>query len=72
MRPVLLLWLLLVAWGVAAADEESTPIFRSDVSMGRIDTLVMDRSEHPIDGLRKEDFLLRQDGKLIPIRNLAY
>jgi VWFA-related protein len=72
MRPMRWLWLLLVACGVAAADEESTPIFRSGVSMGRIDTLVMDRSQHPIGGLRKEDFLLRQDGKLIPIRNLAY
>src|ERR1700724_323881 len=71
MGPVLRLWLLLVALlfvvcGVAAADDESTPVFRSDVSMGRIDALVMDRSQHPIGGLRQEDFLLRQDGKLIP------
>jgi VWFA-related protein len=72
MRPSTWLWLLLVACGVAAADDENTPVFRSDVSMGRIDTLVMDRTQHPIGGLRKEDFLLRQDGKLIPIRNLAY
>ena len=72
MRPTILLWLLTTPYGVAAADDESTPVFRSDVSMGRIDTLVMDRSQHPIGGLRKEDFLLRQDGKLIPIRNLAH
>jgi len=39
--------------------------------MGRIDTLVMNRSQRPIGGLRKEDFLLRQDGKPIPIRDLA-
>jgi len=72
MRPALWPWLLLVACVTAAADDESIPVFRSDVAMGRIDTLVMDRSRHPIGGLRKEDFLLRQDGKLIPIRNLAY
>jgi VWFA-related protein len=64
--------LLVAACVVAAADDERTPVFRSDVSMGRIDTLVMDLSQHPIGGLRKEDFLLRQDGKLIPIRNLAH
>ena len=72
MRPATWLWLLLMACGAAAADDENTPVFRSDVSMGRIDTLVLDRTQHPIGGLSKEDFLLRQDGKLIPIRNLAY
>ena len=72
MRPVIWLWWLLVARGVAVADDESTPVFRSDVSMGRIDTLVLDRSQHPIGGLHQDDFVLRQDGKLIPIRNLAY
>jgi VWFA-related protein len=64
--------LLVAACVVATADDESTPVFRSDVSMGRIDALVMDRSQHLIGGLRKEDFLLRQDGKMIPIRNLAH
>jgi VWFA-related protein len=55
---------------LAAADD--TPVFRSDVSMGRIDTLVLDRTQHPIGGLRKEDFILRKDGTPIPIRNLAF
>jgi len=70
MRPFIWLWLFVVACGLAAADD--TPIFRSDVSMGRIDTLVLDRSQHPIAGLRKEDFVLRKDGTPIPIRNLAF
>ncbi len=64
------LWLYVVACGLAAADD--TPIFRSDVSMGRIDTLVLDRTQHPIGGLNKEDFILRKSGTPIPIRNLAY
>ena len=72
MRPTIWLWLLVAACVVGTADDESTPVFRSDVSMGRIDTLVLDRWQHPIGGLRKEDFLLRQDAKLIPIRNLAH
>jgi VWFA-related protein len=72
MRPILWLSFLAVACGIAAADDETTPVFRSDVSMGRIDALVMDRSQHPIRGLQKDDFLLRQDGKPIPIRDLAH
>ena len=64
------LWLCFVGCGLAAADD--TPIFRSDVSMGRIDTLVLDRTQHPIGGLNKEDFILRKGGTPIPIRNLAY
>jgi len=72
MRPTIWLWLLVAACVVGTADDESTPVFRSDVSMGRIDTLVLDRWQHPIGGLRKEDFLLRRDGKPIPIRNVAH
>src|SRR5437868_14251311 len=53
MRPTMWPWLLLVACVTAVADD-SVPVFRSDVAMGRIDTLVMDRSQHPIGGLRKE------------------
>jgi len=72
MRPTIWLWLLVAACVVGTADDESIPVFRSDVSMGRIDTLVLDRWQHPIGGLRKEDFLLRRDGKPIPIRNVAH
>jgi VWFA-related protein len=40
--------------------------------MGRIDALVLDRAQRPIGGLRVDDFLLRQDGRPIPIHNLSY
>ncbi len=65
-------WLsfLVVSAGVAMADDDQ-PVFRSDVSLGRIDVLVTDRTQHPIRGLRKDDFFLRQDGKPIPIREVA-
>jgi hypothetical protein len=72
MRPGIWLSLLIIAFAVAAADDESTPVFRSEVSVGRIDALVLDRSQHPITGLLKEDFILRQDGKTIPIREVGY
>src|SRR6516165_57448 len=66
------LWLAVAACGAAAADDESTPVFHSDVSVGRIDALVMDRSQRPVSGLVKEDFVLRQNGKSIPIREVGY
>ena len=72
MRLRALLVLVVASCGIVAADDESTPVFRSDVSVGRIDALVLDRSQHPISGLLKEDFVLRQDGKAIPIREVGY
>jgi hypothetical protein len=57
---------------LVAADDESTPTFHSDVSVGRIDALVLDHSQQPIVGLLKEDFVLRQDGKPVPIREVGY
>jgi hypothetical protein len=64
---------LLAAAGCArAADDQSTPVFHSDVSVGRIDALVLDSAQYPIANLVKEDFVLRQDGKTIPIREVGF
>jgi VWFA-related protein len=70
MYRVVLMSLVLVCG--AFADDESTPTFRSDVSMGRIDTLVLDRGQQPIRGLQKQDFVLRQDGAVVPIRQVSF
>jgi len=43
--------------------------FRSDVSLGRVDAQVVDADNHPIRGLRVQDFILRVDGKPQEIRN---
>jgi hypothetical protein len=64
--------LLAAAGCVSAADDQSTPVFRSDVSVGRIDALVLDGAQHPIANLVKEDFVLRRDGKTIPIREVGF
>jgi hypothetical protein len=72
MRLWILASLLAGAIPLFAADDESTPTFHSDVSVGRIDALVLDHSQQPIVGLLKEDFVLRQDGKPIPIREVGY
>src|SRR5579864_6837269 len=43
--------------------------FRSDVSLVRVDAQVVDRENRPITGLRVEDFVLREGGKQLEIRN---
>jgi VWFA-related protein len=46
-------------------------VFRSDVSLVRVDAQVVDRNNRAIPGLRMEDFILREDGKQQEIRNFS-
>lgn len=55
---------------VAAPQVDNPPVtFRSDVSLGRVDAQVVDPGNHPVRGLRVNDFILRVDGKPQEIRN---
>ena len=55
---------------VATPPADDPPVtFRSDVSLGRVDAQVVDGGNHPIRGLRVQDFILRVDGKPQEIRN---
>jgi VWFA-related protein len=55
---------------VATSSADDPPVtFRSDVSLGRVDAQVVDGGNHPIRGLRIQDFILRVDGKPQEIRN---
>ncbi len=56
---------------VTAAAQDDPVTFKSDVSMTRVDAQVMDGSGRAITGLQKEDFVLRLNGKIVPVRNLA-
>jgi VWFA-related protein len=71
MRPQIVFIPFLLACGLSTADD-NTPVFHSNVAMGRIDALVLDRAQRPIGGLHIDDFLLRQEGRPIPIHNLSY
>jgi len=53
----------------ALADDEA--VFRSDVSLVRVDVQVLDRDHRAITGLRTEDFQLREGGNPQQIRNFA-
>jgi VWFA-related protein len=54
----------------APSQADDPPVtFRSDVSLGRVDAQVVDSGNHPLRGLRVQDFILRVDGKPQEIRN---
>jgi VWFA-related protein len=64
--------LLLFAYaGFAAADDTNNITFHSDVALVRVDAQVLDRENRAITGLRVEDFVLREQGHVVPIRNFA-
>lgn len=54
---------------IAAADDSVT--FRSDVSLVRVDARVIDRENRAITGLRADDFVLRDEGRVQGIRNFS-
>jgi VWFA-related protein len=67
-RPLLLTAMASVAL-FGQADEN--PVFRSDVSLVRVDVQVLDRTARPVTSLQKEDFVLHENGKEVPILNFA-
>jgi VWFA-related protein len=52
-----------------AGDDEL--VFRSDVSLVRVDAQVVDSGNRSIAHLHAGDFILREDGKVVPIRSFA-
>jgi VWFA-related protein len=61
--------LAIVAAGAATAGDDV--VFRSDVSLVRVDTQVLDRDNRTITGLRAADFVLRENGQPQEIRNFG-
>ncbi|HEV2688542.1 MAG TPA: VWA domain-containing protein [Bryobacteraceae bacterium] len=53
---------------VLASPQEEV-VFRSDVSLVRVDAQVVDARNSAITHLRPEDFILREEGRTVPIRN---
>ncbi len=65
---------LLVATCAFAQDDakkDDTVVFKSDVALTRVDAQVVDRDGRAVTGLQVEDFVLKVDGKVVPIRNFA-
>ena len=61
---------LLCFWGAASAAAQDV-VFRSDVSLIRVDAQVVDRGNRAITGLEIEDFVLREEGREQQIRNFS-
>lgn len=68
LRLVVSFVLVFVACAAAADDQV---VFKSDVAMTRVDSQVVDRDGRAITGLQAGDFILRVDGRVVPIRNFA-
>ena len=68
-------WFGIAALAVGLAPHcltaDDNVVFRSDVSLVRVDASVVDRDNRAITGLRAEDFVLRESGRTQPIRNFA-
>jgi VWFA-related protein len=64
----LLLLVSALAIGLAGDDDV---VFRSDVSLIRVDAQVVDSSNRAIIHLKATDFVLREAGRVVPIRNFA-
>jgi VWFA-related protein len=64
--------LLVPAFGFFSAQPEEIPVvFRSDVSLIRVEVRALDRDKHTIGGLKLEDFVLREEGRAQPIRHFS-
>ncbi len=70
-RPTFPLLLIAIGSVLPAAGQDGDVVFRSDVSLARVDAQVVDRDNRAITGLRVEDFVLREDGRPQEIRNFA-
>jgi VWFA-related protein len=55
---------------LAAVRADEPVVFRGDVSLVRVDAQVVDRDNRAITGLGPQDFVLREQGKLQPIRSV--
>jgi VWFA-related protein len=63
--------LCMLAAGLPLLGADGDVVFRSDVSLVRVDAQVVDRNNRAITGLGAEDFVLRENGQAQPIRNFA-
>ncbi|MCC6857109.1 MAG: VWA domain-containing protein, partial [Bryobacterales bacterium] len=73
MNPATRFPLLLAAAAIlsSAQTTESGAVFRSDVSLVRVDAQVLDRQHRIVTGLQAGDFVLREEGRPQEIRNFS-
>jgi VWFA-related protein len=71
-----LMIVLVAAWLIAppltAQQPQQTPTFRSSVTLVTVDVVVLDRDGKPVPGLTADDFQIKLNGKVQPVRALSY
>ncbi len=65
------LLVLILACAAAQPADDGNVTFKSDVSLVRVDAQVLDRDGRAVTGLRREDFILTQNGRRVDVRNFA-
>lgn len=63
---------VLVGATAPAAQQRATPTFRSGVTLVTVDVTVLDRDGKPVPGLTADDFQIKLNGKVQPVRALSY
>ena len=66
---------LMAAFAVAPAvlgQTPQAPIFRAGVTLVPVDVSVVDRDGNPVPGLTADDFEVKLDGHVLPVRAVAY
>jgi VWFA-related protein len=70
-KAFIILLAVFLGTGLLSAGPGDSVIFRSDVSLVRVDARVVDGGNHAITGLQAEDFVLREEGQPQPIRGFG-
>ena len=52
--------------------EQQSPVFKSGVSLVTVDVIVLDKNGHPVPGLTADEFQIKLNGKLQPVRAMSY
>lgn len=51
---------------------QRTPPAASSADLVELDIVVLDRDEHPVAGLRQEDFQIKEDGRLVDVKTFSH
>jgi VWFA-related protein len=75
MRPLLICVSAVLAGGLVSAQSPQTrqaPTFRSTTSLVLVDVTVLDKDGRPVPGLTADDFQVKLDGQVRPVRAVTY
>ena len=71
-RPAIVLLGALVSATAVLGQTPQAPVFRAGVTLVRVDLSAVDRDGKPVPGLTADDFEVKLDGHVQPVRTVAY